>query len=553
MNFVRHFIGRMLRVLTAPVRFILNAPSIFLSAPRRLMGMTLPARVAVVVAICLAVVLIVHVVVLGIVSETFEARVWFRQRGLVAFSLLVTIPIVTYFMLKVWLQGETSRFSDIDAAWKAGMAALQEHGIDPREVPIFVVVGAATDGQIRSLFDASGLEFDVREVPRGRAPLRWFAHEGGVFLVLNNASLLSSVNSLALQRMSEGMPTPGQRLPQGIRGTLLAGGDADWPAAPSEPAGRPAPSDSTESDAGQQLRGTMAPGTRNIRQTLAPGHAPEAARGDAGRPALAKVGLSRQEEEEQSERLHYVCQLLNRLRQPYCPINGILTLLSVQVIEDITAARDVQDAVSGDLETVHESLQLCAPVVVMVVGMEAKGGFFELVRRVGMESRSRRFGKGFEVSNRSSEEQMDAFATHACGAFEDWVYHLFQEPGGLDKPGNGKLYNLLCEIRLRLRARIRSILVNAYGFEPSSESGTEQSFLFGGCYFAATGETDDRRAFVHDVFQRLVDLQDDVEWSSQALAANARFHRLAHVGMVLDGILLIALILLLIAWYFEMV
>ena len=144
---------------------------------------------------------------------------------------------------------------------------------------------------------------------------------------------------------------------------------------------------------------------------------------------------------------------------------------------------------------------------------------------------------------------MGALSMHACGAFEDWVYHLFQEPGGLDKPGNRKLYNLLCEIRLRLHTRIQNILVNAFSCAPPRESGTDQPWLFGGCYFAATGETGDRQAFVRDVFRRMVDLQDEVEWSPRALRANQRYHQLAQFGMLVDGALLIGLVALLAAWY----
>jgi hypothetical protein len=188
-------------------------------------------------------------------------------------------------------------------------------------------------------------------------------------------------------------------------------------------------------------------------------------------------------------------------------------------------------------------------VVALVVGMEEKSGFFELVRRVGSKSRVRRFGKGFQVWSRPGEEQLGALSLHACGAFEDWVYHLFQEPGGLNKPGNRKLYNLLCEIRLRLQNRIQNILVHSYSCAPGSDDGAQQPWLFGGCYFAATGETDDRQAFVRDVFRRLFDLQDDVEWSHRALLANQRYHRLAQVALMCDGLLAVAVAAVL-AYYF---
>jgi hypothetical protein len=131
------------------------------------------------------------------------------------------------------------------------------------------------------------------------------------------------------------------------------------------------------------------------------------------------------------------------------------------------------------------------------------------------------------------------------------VYHLFQEPGGLDKPGNRKLYNLLCEIRLRLQTRIQNILVHAFSRPPAANGEIDQPWLFGGCYFAATGETDDRQAFVRDVFRRMFDLQDDVEWSRRALNANQRYLRLAQFGIFIDGLIAVALVGLLAMYFFR--
>ena len=119
----------------------------------------------------------------------------------------------------------------------------------------------------------------------------------------------------------------------------------------------------------------------------------------------------------------------------------------------------------------------------------------------------------------------------------------------MDKPGNRKLYHLLCEIRLRLQTRIQNILVHAFSCAPASDSDAEQPWLFGGCYFAATGESDDRQAFVRDVFRRMFDLQDDVEWSHRALNANERYQRLAQFGILVDGVIALTLIGLVTAYF----
>jgi hypothetical protein len=104
------------------------------------------------------------------------------------------------------------------------------------------------------------------------------------------------------------------------------------------------------------------------------------------------------------------------------------------------------------------------------------------------------------------------------------------------------LYSLLCELRLRFQTRIQNILVHAFSCPPGTDNEAEQPWLFGGCYFAATGESEDRQAFVRDVFRRMFDLQDDVEWSRRALHANQRYQRLAQFGILIDGLLALAII-----------
>jgi hypothetical protein len=149
--------------------------------------------------------------------------------------------------------------------------------------------------------------------------------------------------------------------------------------------------------------------------------------------------------------------------------------------------------------------------------MEAEDGFTELVRRVGMDrARSSRFGKGFDVWNTASDENLDALSLHACGSFEDWVYTMFAADDGKEQRSNGKLYAMLCRIRRHLQPRLRGVLVN--GFAVETEGNGEPPRLFSGCYFAATGKQGDQQAFVRSVFDKLDQLAEELQWSDDALA-----------------------------------
>jgi hypothetical protein len=255
------------------------------------------------------------------------------------------------------------------------------------------------------------------------------------------------------------------------------------------------------------------------------------------------VRLEATEANQQDRRLEYVCRLIRRARQPLCPINGILTLLPFGLIQrSVPEGIEVQRAVKKDLGTVLRALMLRCPVTAVVVGLERESGFQELVRRVGRDrALGQRFGKGFTVWNPPIPERLEALAAHACGSFEDWVYTLFREKGSLAKPGNTKLYCLLCKIRRNVQSRLANILVAGYSVEGDPDRAGA-GLLFGGCYFAATGQTEDRQAFVKGVFDKLPEQQEELEWTEDAFREDRKHQQWAQAGLALDTLLLLGLV-----------
>jgi type VI protein secretion system component VasK len=251
--------------------------------------------------------------------------------------------------------------------------------------------------------------------------------------------------------------------------------------------------------------------------------------------------LSPQDSAEQLERLHYVCQLLRRARQPLCAINGVLTLLPLRLIQGNQRETDeLQRAVRSDMRSVGRVLELQCPVTALVVGMEEESGFRELVRRVGHERATvQRFGQRYDLRSIATAEEMNALCAHVCGAFEDWVYTLFREQGALSRPGNTQLYGLLCKVRLTVKHRLSAILAGAFGYDPHRTQ--ENPVLFSGCYFAAIGNVEDRQAFVKGVFNKLSEEQEQIEWTPRALRNNRRYRWAAYLGFGLDAALLLLL------------
>ena len=577
--------------------------------PRKLFGISLAAR-----ASCLTtIILVVLVVTVWTVFLLDPANVPWRHsmsgyRILAVLTLVVVIPFVTYRGLKLWLEGETSQFPDIDFAWKAGLEALRRNGISLKSTPIFLVLGSENDRQEQALMSATRLDLRVRVAPTGAAPLHWYADADGIYLFATEAGWLSALARLRAKRPLEAAtsaygslegPTP--IVSGGAAPPAQPGGDAPAsvaapavesstppPAAPAQPPPTPTGSPKgtimldqyqdalAQSGAAPPQGSAPAPpagtpatpppgagapaGTRGTMMLDAPvATAAGAAAPEAPQPATAPSTptapprssgttvadpgssvLGAQESAEQLQRLEYVCSLLRRARQPLCPVNGILLLQQFDMIQSSSAeASELQRAVNADLSAAQHTLQLRCPVTTLIVGLEHERGFQELVRRVGPDRvAAQRFGRGHDARTLSTPDELRALCVHVCGAFEDWVYTLFREQGALMRPGNRWLYGLLCKVRCNLKQRLSDVLAEGFGHNPTQHPN-DDPILFSGCYFAATGETSDRQAFVKGVFDKLVEEQENVEWNRRALHASRRLRWISYACIAASGAMLV--------------
>lgn len=518
------------REVRRPFQYIARWVPGLLGLPKRLVTAPLPKRVA----IFLVIFQITFVIVVCLLFRFSKAQTEFSElvnlkTFLFFLTSLVAIPVLAYYTLKLWLEGDLSQYPDIDNAWNSGIDALRERGYDVAELPLFLVFGVPDDAQIDNLMRSSGIKFQVESVPAGVAPLRWYANDDAIFLALVNTGCLGCINE-NVGSSSLGVPSVSgtNPVPDSVTGTMVAGaGQAPQPAVmQQQPMENATP-----------ITGTLMPG--GIGGTLVSGVAVPT--GPARRPQVSSV--NRQRLDEESARLKYVCELLRRARQPLCSHNGMLTVLPLASVRDILTAKDIPEAIRRDLSAIREATQLVSATTVLVTGMEDEFGFSELVRRVGASrTKSSRFGKGFNVWNTPSSENLEAVASDACGAFEDWVYALFKEEDGFNKPGNGKLFSLLCTIRSQLRSRVKSILMKGFSNETRDGGREEEPELFGGCYFAATGASSDRQAFVRSALDKVMQLEEDLEWTEAAANEENRFRRLVTIGTFANLFLILCLV-----------
>lgn len=526
------------------VRSLFSSPGELLRSGRRVSGLSLPARVAFLTAFVLVLCVAIEVVVFYYRKDRpfFQALV--RQPYYIPgiALLLVLIPIVVYYAMKLWLEGDVSPFEDIDRAWQAGLDALDRQGFNIAQIPLFLILGSSGEEQEQALFSAAKLSLNIKGVPAGPAALHWYANPEGIYVVASNASALSRLaakGASAGPMLAAHAPvSPVAAGPISPTGTIVAEpGQSlyDAVAPPAAPSGDAVPA-SLSAPAGFDPRQTLVPGDVEaatapaVMQRVLPGPVP-------GRTVV----IGPDEAIEQDRRLAYLCHLVRRARQPVCPFNGILTLLPFPVLLRGPKEREtLQRCVRQDLATVLRVGQVRCPVTAVVTGMEEEPGFREMARRMGREHANRRFGKGFSVTNFPLAERLEALSAHACGAFEDWVYTLFKERDALSKPRNTQLYALLCKIR-QIQGPLANILAAGYGVDDDQDAHSEPLF-FSGCYFVGTGSTEDRQFFVKDVFAKLPDEQAELQWTTAALREERKYQALANAVVAVDFLLALGVV-----------
>ncbi len=435
---------------------------------------------------------------------------------------------------------ESADFPDIAKAWSEAMRALAAAGVDPTEAPLFLVLGRPA-GSVENLFGAAQLTLQVRNAPvNPDAPLHVYGSRAGIFVTCEGASLLGRV--------------PG----------LLAPAEAE---AAVEEAGPPrelaeGPADGAPPTNGEAVHApvavTAAVGSSGEQETAAPD-----AESAAAAPLLveeeevATVRVRRTQRllqqnavdlEQQTRRLKFLCRLVSRRRQPYCPANGILVVLPYAAADNTADAVQVGELCRQDLAAARETLRVHCPIQVLIGDLETAVGFRELAGRFDERQRRQLLGRRFPLLPLFPDGEGGAAAMIEDGVrwmclemAPSLVYRLMrlEEAGGLSLPEataeNARLVQLAGEWRRR-RPYLSRLLTRGLATEPGEPP------LLAGCHLGATGPDAARdQAFVHDVFRLMIEDQNEVFWSEPALADDRHYRRVTWLAWAAAAVLAAAI------------
>jgi hypothetical protein len=498
------------------------------------------------------IVLVAVVVGLHYLNQWVRADLWLpghhwflRQNWMpILFLLFYTLCWLGWWLWKLLVTDEEyAEFPDITAAWEEARAALARAGIDPRDVPLFLVLGR-TEGPSEVLFQAGRLSLVVKQAPaRADAPLHVYATREAVFVTCEKISLLASHAALlAGEGAGEQEPgSAGEQDPNTLAMMEMTMRPGNAPSA--------VPAIQSILDRAKQEGRALTPEEKRRIRTMA--------RQDR---ALKPPVRNQEEVDRHAARLGYLCRLLARDRAPYCPVNATLVVVPFAATDTEQDALDAGASAQRDLAVARRVLQVNSPTVVLVSDLETAPGFRTFLEAFPEKQRLQRVGQRcplvphLEARGKEREDPrariLESLAEWVCGSvMPGWVYKNFRlEAPGEDRVepvmrNNAQMFLFMHHLRER-QHQLGGLLVQALA------SDGDEPYLFGGCYLAGTGaESAHDQAFVAGVFQRLASEENNVSWTPQALEEEASYRRWAAVGQMALGVLAVGT-LALIAYMF---
>lgn len=467
------------------------------------------------------------------------------SRGGILIVLIIGVAIATYLTIRAWLADDAEDRS-LGNAWVRGLRELRYHGLPIEALPIHLILGAGSHEDEERLIRASG---EYRFVlPTGAGGLTFCANANRVCLSAGDIGLTALARNALTDRIRNWSP---DQEPHRTEQFCLSSDDFEEPVA--DPLSQTLEAVGWEHDYEDSDDELIRDGWHTTGSNCAV-MAPVATRTTSKPLALIRNPLEAETTPlwsfaEASAAGQKLWQLANRIRatrRPLCPINRTIIVVPVAVLlGQPERIPELQLAIRRDLEILQQTLEINAPVTVLITGLESHPGFVEFMRRVGPQVLQRQtLGQAVDIGSSATRAQMEALAVNACGQVEDCLYAMLQKEATLSSPGNTVLYRLVCDLRTGIRQALSELLIGAFATE-----GTGQHIA--GCYFCASGDQPQQRGFVEAVWQLQDRGQEELDWFPQALQRES-FHRgLSRAGWVMSAGLMLTWLGLMRTWWIQ--
>jgi type VI protein secretion system component VasK len=376
-------------------------------------------------------------------------------------------------------EARPSPFPDLDAAWTEAVTTLNRSGTDVRRLPLYLVLGRPRAGD-EALFEAGRVKATALTGPK--SPVRLFAAADAVYVTCPDASLLGGLAAWAA------------RQPDGTAAPVVSAAAA--PIAAAFPA-----------LAGAAVTATPEPDDEVVESL----------------PPLAK---DRAELDRLAARLRHVCAKVRQLREPFCPVNGILLVVPEAATRSPAAANQAAALGADDLELATEALQVRCPVLAVVADADRITGVRDLVALLPQDKRDQRLGRRLpyapNVGPAERATLIEGAVRWVCSALVPRLVYrvapVAADPDGLATQSAARLFAFAATVNARRESLARL-------FARMLVLPTADAPLPGGCFLAATADSADTQGFLGDVFSQLLESQNFVAWTEAARAEDRTLRR----------------------------
>jgi hypothetical protein len=251
-------------------------------------------------------------------------------------------------------------------------------------------------------------------------------------------------------------------------------------------------------------------------------------------------GLSSSQRDEATDRLTAICEHIRASRSPLAPVNGILSLVPFSPEDDALATcKTMGQAICEDVMTVTKAFGLRVPLTVAFTDLDKMEGFPELIKHLPAVDRLKAVGQSFPPSLSATADQLATVSAVTCGRLAELVAGKLGNAGSANQLlVNRKFIALMARIRLTMIARINAVLDNALNFSAPGAG----SPMLAGCYVMATDAMADRRAFVRGMFDRMLAVQAELDWTPAKVSADVWSRRMAGILKIVNVALVLGII-----------
>lgn len=451
-------------------------------------------------------------------------------------------------------------FDSVATSLRDGLERFRRLGIDPGRTPLYLVLGAPAGG-IREYFASAHVDLAVLPLSEEiDEPIQVCGNRDAIYICCRDSSLVGHyarrsaqtlVNEAAERSAQEVTSNSGQVAAAWRSGAKNVGSIAAatrWPAAyqavnpsgivRSQNASAQAVANSSPLatlDRSSESVASSESTIQRVQQTLSELESIttlEASICKEVQPTAVlqprkqkpkELRLDATEAEQLLERLETVCREIVAMREPYCPINGVIVMISLPACDTTDSSDHVGMRLERDLKTIAKTTDTHLSVQVIFSDLELCEGSQPFLDRFPENQRHRRLGAVIPASPSSEPESaltsIDQAVQWICDElFPPLGYRLMSrdlQDAVNDREmcmNNHRIQRLVQQMRGRREGMSRMLR--------RSIAGLGNQIRIRGCFLAATGMAGlaSKQAFCEGVVPIILDMQNEVQWSNDRRA-----------------------------------